>query len=187
MKETKYDISKEAIENAINLGYNSREKLCKYFNVSLSTIKRRLKKYNLSTFSRCFDENKFLDLYNKGLSDSQISRELEISNGTVSNYRNKLGLKQNFKYKSELQKEEILKCLKNHTIEETSILLNLDKRLIELYKDEITISSDYKISNIEKQVILGSLLGDGNLSLNRSGNCAHLVFAHSEKQKEYGI
>ena len=49
------------------------------------------------------------------------------------------------------------------------------------------IDYNYLLSEQEKQIIIGSLLGDGNISYNKSENQAHLIFAHSEKQKEYCI
>lgn len=45
------NISKDKIEFAMKTCL-TRNDLAKYFNVSLSTIKRFLKKYNLSTFHK---------------------------------------------------------------------------------------------------------------------------------------
>lgn len=45
----KVKISKEDIEQAMKT-CSTREQLANYFGVSLSTIKRRLKEFNLSTF-----------------------------------------------------------------------------------------------------------------------------------------
>lgn len=55
----KVKISKEDIEQAMKT-CSTREQLANYFGVSLSTIKRRLKEFNLSTFkiiSKYFLEN----------------------------------------------------------------------------------------------------------------------------------
>ena len=59
------NISKDKIEFAMKT-CQTRNDLAKYFNVSLSTIKRFLKKYNLSTFHKKFNELKFIELYNLG-------------------------------------------------------------------------------------------------------------------------
>ena len=49
------NISKDKIEFAMKTCL-TRNDLAKYFNVSLSKIKRFLKKYNLSTFHKKFNE-----------------------------------------------------------------------------------------------------------------------------------
>ena len=59
---TKIQISKKELQSAINKGFNTEKKLVEYFNVSLSTIRRRLRESNIKLFKRCFDENKFFTL-----------------------------------------------------------------------------------------------------------------------------
>lgn len=181
----KIEISKEAIEQAMKT-CSTREELATYFKVSLSTIKRKLKEFNLSTFKRVFDEKKFEELYKEGLTDAEIARKLNVSHGTISNYRNVLNLKSNFSYNRDLLRTKILES--NLSNSELSAQLNIDERVVEFFRNEPVIDlTTYSLSNDEYQIIIGSLLGDGNISLNKSKNLARFIFAHSEKQKEYAI
>lgn len=179
------NISKDKIEFAMKT-CPTRNDLAKYFNVSLSTIKRFLKKYNLSTFHKKFNELKFIELYNLGWTDAKIAKTLQVSCATITNYRNSLNLNKNFKYNNEILEKQILD-LSELTNLEISKKLNIDVRVVEYFKNKPITNNDYKLSNLEKQIIIGSLLGDGNISLNKSKHLAHFIFAHSSKQKEYAI
>lgn len=181
----KIEISKEDIEQAIHK-YPTIKELAAYFKVGLSTIKRRLKEFNLSTFKRVFDEKKFEKFYYDGLTDADIAKKLNVSHGTISNYRNKLNLKSNFSYNRDLLKAKILES--NLSDLELSNKLDVDVRVVKFFRNELIIDlTTYSFSDSEYQVIIGSLLGDGNISLNRSKNLGKFIFAHSEKQKEYAI
>ena len=181
----KIEISKEAIEQAMKT-CSTRDELATYFKVSLSTINRKLKEFKLSTFKRVFEEKRFEELYKEGLTDAEIARKLNVSHGTISNYRNALNFKSNFSYNRDLLKTKILES--NLSNSELSTQLNIDERVVEFFRNELVIDlTTYSLSNDEYQIIIGSLLGDGNISLNRSKNLARFVFAHSGKQKEYAI
>lgn len=181
----KIKISKETIEQAMKT-CSTREQLANYFEVSLSTIKRRLKEFSLSTFKRVFNEKEFEKYYKEGLTDSEIARRLNVSNNTISNYRNSLNLKSNFSFNRDLLKTKILES--KLPIEELSAQLNVDRRVIEYFKNEVQIDPlNYVLTDSEYQVIIGSLLGDGSITLNRNNNLGRFIFAHSEKQKEYAI
>lgn len=164
----------------------TREELTQYFGVSLSTIKRNLKKFGLSTFRRIFNESDFDKLYNKGLTDSEISRQLNTAVGTISNYRKKLNKSTNFKYNRDLLRNQIQTSSGN--IEQISNILNIDSRIVDYFLNfNESVFENWECSEKEFQVILGSLLGDGSIVLNRSKNLGCLRFAHSEAQKEYAI
>ena len=184
----KINITKEELLTAISNGYNSEKSLTKHFNTSLSTIRRRLRDANIKLFKYSFDTARFDELYQLGYNDTDIAKQLGVSHSTISDYRNNLKLYKNFKYKIEIEKDNI-KLLQNagKTIEEISELLNLDTRLVEMCLNESTISDDYVLTPIEEQVVIGSLLGDGNISTNKYNTKSHLVFAHSQKQKDYCI
>lgn len=181
----KIEISKESMVEAMKFCH-TREELVEHFKVSLSTIKRRLKEYNLSTFSRVFDESLFLQLYNEGLKDTEIAKKLNVSDGTICVYRNKLCLKKNFKYKSEQITDSILNLfIEGKSIDEISSILQLDQRLVNWTINRKSIYKDYVLNDTEFQVFLGGLLGDGSIS--KGKHTSRFCFAHSEKQKEYGI
>lgn len=168
---------------------STRNELVEYLGLSYSTIGRRLKEYGISTFKRKFNEAEFLKLYNQNYTDSEIAKILNVNHATISDYRNKLGLVPNFSYKRDTLKKQILLLNQNdNSVDEISQKLNLDSRVVEYFlsKNEIDLKN-YSISNEEFQVIIGGLLGDSSITLNRSKEQANLRYAHSEKQKEYGI
>lgn len=184
IKTTKEDFLK-ALEKC-----NTRDELVEYMGLSYSTINRRLKEYGISTFKRKFDENKFKELYEKGLTDSEIARQLNVSNSAITDYRNKKKLQSNFSYNRDILRKQILDASKSgKNLEQISILLNIDIRVVDYFLNfnEITDFSNYSLSNEEYQVLIGCLLGDGNISLSRNNKQAQFRFAHSEKQKEYCI
>lgn len=184
----KIEITKEQLMVAIKNGFNSEKKLVDCFNTSLSTIRRRLRENNIKLFKRKFDETRFMELYNNGLYDTAIAKELGVSIDAINSYRHKLGLPKNFKYKRDVLRESILtKYSEVKSIEEVAKILNLDERLVDMFLNTSDVNYNYKLSESEEQIIIGSLLGDGNISYNKSGNQAHFVFAHSAKQKEYCI
>lgn len=169
---------------------NTRDELAEYMGLSYSTINRRLKEYGISTFKRKFDESQFKKLYDEGLTDSEIARQLNVSNSAISEYRNKLKLPSNFSYNRDALRKQIKEYNQSgKTINEISNILNLDTRVVDYFLNfqEITNFDNYTLSNEEFQVLIGCLLGDGNISLNKSGHQAQFRFAHSEKQKEYCI
>lgn len=185
----KFLITKEQLLNAM-LTYKTTKELALHFNVSLSSIRRRLKKFNLSTFSYSFDTKKFLELYNKGYNDTEISRELRVCHSTISDYRNKLNLKQNFSYNREQLKNKILNLgkISKLSVQQIANQLNVDYRIVLYFLNEPNIDlNKYLLSDEEYQVLIGGLLGDGNITLSRSKNLARFIFAHSESQKEYCI
>ena len=86
------EISKEQLERVVQTPPSTIKELTNYFNVSSSTIKRRLKRFSLSTFKRVFNEKLFRVYYRQGLIDIDIAKKLKVSHGTISNYRNSLHL-----------------------------------------------------------------------------------------------
>lgn len=184
----KINITKEELLTAISNGYDSEKSLVAYFNTSLSTIRRRLRDANIKLFKYTFDVNIFNELYQLGYNDSDIAKNLGVAHSTISDYRNRLKLPKNFKYKSEINEIKIKELHKNgKNSKDISLILNMDERLVEMYINKQTISDDYVLSKDEEQVVIGSLLGDGNISTNKRNTKSHLTFAHSPKQKEYCI
>ena len=123
-------IDYETMKSLVQKGL-TREELTQYFGVSLSTIKRNLKKFGLSTFRRIFNESDFDKLYNNGLTDSEISRQLNTAVGTISNYRKKLNKSTNFKYNRDLLRNKIQ--ISSGNVEQISNILNIDSRIVDYF------------------------------------------------------
>ena len=60
---------------------------------------------NISKFDTIKEklDNNFINLYEKGLNDTQIAKSLNLNQNTVGNYRRKLGLENNYRKKSPRQ------------------------------------------------------------------------------------
>lgn len=184
----KIQISKEELQSAINKGFNTEKNLVEYFNVSLSTIRRRLRESNIKLFKRCFDENRFFILYKEGKNDSEIAKILNCNHQTIADFRIKNQLPSNFDYKYyKIQKLVINKSKQGLSIDQIASDLKIDSRLISMYLNTPIVKQDYTPSEEEKQIILGSLLGDGCISPNKYNTQHYFVFGHSEAQKEYCI
>lgn len=52
--------------------------------------------------------NKFKELYNSGMNDTDIANYLNINNVTVSNWRNSMNLEKNFKYKRKFDENKFI-------------------------------------------------------------------------------
>lgn len=182
------NITKLALQNAMET-CTTRQDLADYFGVSLSTIKRRLSDYDLSTFKPSFELDEFMKLYNQNLNDTEIAKITGKSKSAVLRFRIKHNLKSNFKYNYEKLEEEIYQLIaENLTENEVAIELNIDIRIIKylLHQKNNLISSE-ELSPEQYQIFLGSMLGDGCVQLTKSTNLGTFIFAHSEKQKEYCI
>lgn len=64
-----------------------------YYKVSLSTLKRFIKDNDLTTKKVELDTTKFMELYQKGMEDAEISKILGVSKTKVQQYRKSLNLK----------------------------------------------------------------------------------------------
>ncbi len=52
-------------------------------------------------------------------------------------------------------------------------------------KKHTVVSSDFEVSAIQKQVLMGSLLGDAHIPQNRGYRCNYVTMCHSSKQRAY--
>ena len=166
----------------------TRQETADKLHISLSTCKRRLKEFGLSTFKRVFDASEFLKLYNEGKTDVEIAKLLNCSNGTISIYRNSLNLSPNFRYNRDKLIEKCKELSKTKTVAEISDLLSLDSDIVSYFLNEPECpKNENELTEDEFQIIIGTLLGDGSISLNKSNNLGTLRFTHSNKQKNYCI
>jgi len=83
-------------------------KYLKICNVTVSAWRNSMNLEKNFKYKRKFDENKFIELYNKGLNYSEIARCLNVSSSACQDYGSKLGLTTNYnKYEeTKLTKEE---------------------------------------------------------------------------------
>lgn len=71
----------------------TNNQIADYYKVSLSTLKRFIKDNDLTTKKVELDTTKFMELYQKGMEDVEISKILGVSKTKVQQYRKSLNLK----------------------------------------------------------------------------------------------
>ena len=71
----------------------TNNQIADYYKVSLSTLKRFIKDNDLTTKKVELDTTKFMELYQKGMKDAEISKILGVSKTKVQQYRKSLNLK----------------------------------------------------------------------------------------------
>lgn len=71
----------------------TNNQIADYYKVSLSTLKRFIKDNDLTTKKVELDTTKFMELYQKGMEDAEISKILGVSKTKVQQYRKSLNLK----------------------------------------------------------------------------------------------
>lgn len=171
-------------------GLNDREIALKT-GASASQIMRRRNKFNLPAIGY---HNKldtcFMKLYKMGLTDSEISRQTNIPVSNIQSYRVKKQLPVN---SLSVYKEKIPKLIQQgKTDSEIGQLLGKAPSTIKRWRQKMGFirvrktSINYQPTPLEEQVLIGSLLGDGNLT-RQKGNKRGTIFSvsHCLKQKEY--
>lgn len=139
-------------------------------------------------------------LYDSGLSDIKIGEVLKCSKVTIRNWRNKNNLVPNFrptidKYNS-WSKDTFLKLYNDGlTDAKIALKLSISETVVNNYRNKLKLKSNQS-HNIEitkdmEEVIVGTLLGDGNINCKSKSeikiekDTAILTFAHCLEQKEY--
>ena len=123
------------------------------------------------------NEKLFEDLYNKGLKDSEIAKELNCNPATIFLWRKRNNLLSNNKIKVNIKNENIQKLFKEgFSRNEISKKLNLNYKSIQ--SSLIYLNNDRKVNNIS--AIVGTLLGDAWVN-----NKNVFGLAHKKEHKEY--
>lgn len=131
----------------------------------------------------------FMKYYEEGLNDTQISLKLNCHNAAITIFRNKLGLKPNFVYPRDVSQEEFLP-LYEQGLDDAKIarILNKSHKGVTYTRQTLGLPMAQCTINptpFQEEVLLGTLLGDGHLSLkwrNADGD-----YAHSLRQKDYAL
>ena len=197
----------EFIEKAKN--YSSQKEMAEDVGYSISWVKKELKIHGLKSkevfkpkekkivntrntegiygslrTNRKIYLDKFIELYNQGLNDSEIGKFLGVNNVTIHNWRVERKLPSNFVYTKNFDTNKFIE-LYNQGLNWTDIAkeLNSSESAICSYGKELGLTpnkfSIEELSEEEFQILYGSLLGDSYLS-SEGGN-----YAHSLAQAEY--
>lgn len=143
------------------------------------------------------NKNQFITLYDKGLNDVEIGKTMGLTPSCIAYNRKILKLPSNFKYKNSISKEEFLQFRKENKTD-NEIIDIIEKRggkkssVLYVRSKEKLLPKKHKsiiLSEEEKQIILGSTLGDASIlrtGKENSSNC-YFKFTHGKKQKEYAM
>ena len=186
-------ISDEEFLKLYNEGYSQSE-IAKLTGISAAQASRRCKKLNLDPKKnskldyRKVDKDKFLELYNNGVNDAQIARDLGYTESKVNSFRESLNLPiVDRKYFTD--NEFIIEYNKGYTDNELSKIFNVLPQYITHRRNKLGLKYHEKIEEIipltdaEFQVVIGTVLGDTTLDRrkkNANGTCKHCI-----KQKEF--
>lgn len=132
----------------------------------------------------------FIEYYNQGLNDRQIAEKLNVCRETIRNKRLKLNLPVNKNNKID---KNVLIDYVNKGYKDSEIATILGVKEISIYfsrrrnkiiRESFAISKPRELSDIQKQVIVGCLLGDGYMGIKESIN-PYFKCEHGLKQKQY--
>lgn len=136
------------------------------------------------------------ELHSQGLTDVQIATKMNIKRATIQYNRSKMNLKPNFDYSmfETGKKEECIKLVHQGFSDiEIAKKLNIGEVTVWKYRTDENIKRDNRLNksvlltDIQKEFIVGCLLGDGHLSLGFQTRNPKFKCEHSTKQKEYVI
>lgn len=141
------------------------------------------------------DKENIKKLYEQGKMDSEISKELGIKRQAIQYFRAKNNMPTKFTYSkiSKINKEEFEKLfykgLSDYAIAKE---LNVSSDGIysyrmrhNYYRRDLRLNQGIELSEFQKEVLLGTLLGDSSLRLGKDCKNPSISCAHGIKQKEY--
>lgn len=139
------------------------------------------------------DKQRLVELHKEGKTDAEIASIMNVSRQLVQFHRNKLGLSSNFSYSSfrKMNYEEAERLVKEgKTDKEIAELLGVKEISVYFFRkrnniqrDNLLINKAIEMTDRQRSIILGSLLGDASLrktNINPIFTCEHGI-----KQLEY--
>lgn len=181
-------------------GKLSDKDIAQLLNVNIYYITAIRNLYNLPTFDcKVIDKDKekqILDLYNQGKTDSEISKITGIQRATVQYYRSKHNMPAKFTYEqfSKIDKNKFEELF-HRGLSDYAIAKELNvspdgvygyRMRHEYYREEnLRLNKAIALTDFQKQVLIGTLLGDSSLQLGKKCVSPSVTCAHGIKQKEY--
>ena len=192
----KIQINEEELKDLDNQGI-LLEEIATHFNCGVTTILNRLKKMGMKSRKEMKEpvKNKIKDLYLEGKTSKEIGEIVSLDERTVRFHLKNMGVKTRPVKKIDQKKFEEL-WNEGKTDEEIAEYFGVKTITIKTFRtrgdnagkfNQIRYFSqtEQRLSDIQEQFILGSLLGDMNLSKPRDRYPnSRLALVHCEKQKE---
>lgn len=117
----------------------TNQQIADLWGVSISTIKRFVRANKLYNRNTEIDEKEFLRLYEQGLEDEEIAKELNLTKTFIYNYRRKLNLDSQHDKKRKLNQQKFLQLLeegKNDS--EMGRILGVSNTTIHYWREALT-------------------------------------------------
>lgn len=117
----------------------TNQQIADLWGVSISTIKRFVRANKLYNRNTEIDEKEFLRLYEQGLEDEEIAKELNLTKTFIYNYRRKLNLDSQHDKKRKLNQQKFLQLLeegKNDS--EIGRILGVSNTTIHYWREALT-------------------------------------------------
>ena len=194
----KIDIKKDDLQKYIE-DNKSLEEIATIYSCSKDTIKNRLKEFNIEYKSRSkYAEdlrNKVSTMYQSGMTCLAIGNELRLSEKTILYHLNKAGIKARPQKKINQEDFERL-WNEGKSDEEIAKFFEVEVSTVKSYRtkgnnvgkftrNDYFSEKDIELTEIQEQMILGSLLGDLSIGKTKLQKNANLYIVHSIKQEEY--
>ena len=146
------------------------------------------RKYDYSGITK----ERIAELENKGLRNKQIAKELGLSLDSYKRLKRELGIQKPQRTKPfDVERFEQLLSTGQYSREEIAELMGesltaIQHNMAKFHKGERKPYpyKEWRMTDEQKSVLAGTLLGDSSLKKNRLGNHASLSFAHCAIQKE---
>lgn len=195
------DVTIEKVEQIRDLCSEGKclSKIAKEIKMSPAKIKRIAEDYNIvipsSKIITKEIELELLNLYNQGLMDSEIGKKLNISPSTIYYYRSTHNLPTKFTYDkiSKIDTEKFVELF-NKGLSDYAIAKELNMSPDGVYshrmrygylREDLRPNKAIELSNFQKQVLLGTMLGDSSFKMTKASVNPAISCAHGIKQKEY--
>ena len=192
----KIQINEEELKDLYNQGILLGE-IALHFNCGVTTILNRLKKMGMKSRKEMKEsvKNNIKELYLEGKTCKEIGKIVSLNERTVLTHLKNMGIEIRSQKKIDQEKFEEL-WNKGKTDEEIANYFGVEISTIKTFRtrgdnagkfNQIRYFSQtgQKLSDIQEQFILGSLLGDMNLSKPRDRYPnSRLALVHCAKQKE---
>lgn len=169
-------------------------------NVSIYQVKAIRNLYNLPKYnSKVINkdkEDKLIELYNQGKMDTEIGKILGIKSATIQAYRSTHNMPTKFTYDkiSKIDNNKFEKLFKQG-LSDYAIAKELNMspdgvhshrvRHNYIRKENLRINKAIKLTSFQKQVLIGTMLGDSNMRLSKNCVSPRVSCAHGVKQKKY--
>ena len=143
-----------------------------------------------------FEKQQINALYEQGKMDSEIGKELGICRATICYYRQTHNMPTKFTYDkiSKIDNQKFEKLF-NQGLSDYVIAKELNMSPEGVYSHRmrhkyirtrnLRVNEAIELSDFQKQVLIGTMLGDSSMSMSKSMVSPKIVCMHGVKQKEY--